>query len=75
MDWFTSWYGEDEKEEVFGEDSEYDENRKVPGNQMFIMANLLYNFQEVHVYQTVCHSMLGFCKYVKRKGQLSTCLF
>lgn len=26
---FTAWYGQDETEEVFGEDSEFDENRKV----------------------------------------------
>lgn len=29
MQSFSSWYGQDEREEVFGEDSEYDENRKV----------------------------------------------
>ena len=29
MQFFSSWYGQDEREEVFGEDSEYDENRKV----------------------------------------------
>ena len=29
MQFFTSWYGKDEEEEVFGEDSEFDENRKV----------------------------------------------
>ncbi|XP_067039989.1 UDP-glucose:glycoprotein glucosyltransferase 1-like [Acropora muricata] len=28
MQSFSSWYGQDEREEVFGEDSEYDENRK-----------------------------------------------
>ncbi|XP_068732744.1 UDP-glucose:glycoprotein glucosyltransferase 1-like [Montipora capricornis] len=28
MQFFTSWYGKDEEEEVFGEDSEFDENRK-----------------------------------------------
>lgn len=30
MESFAAWYGQDEMEEVFGEDSEYDENRKVP---------------------------------------------
>ena len=29
MQSFSSWYGQDEREEVFREDSEYDENRKV----------------------------------------------
>ena len=26
---FTAWYSKDETEEVFGEDSEYDDDRKV----------------------------------------------
>ena len=32
MDSFSSWYSKDETEEVFGEDTEYDEYRKVQSN-------------------------------------------
>ena len=39
MQSFSSWYGKDEIEEVFGEDSEYDENRKVRSCFIFKVEN------------------------------------